>query len=100
MQAFGGQHALIHAAVPVVANVGYLVAGSIYHPGDSFVVPPDPVDTVLVPTHAPWSKIAEVLDFVIAMRANTAFQVHDALLNDLGVSAVEAHVNLLEQEYC
>src|ERR671931_2801139 len=59
VRTFGGQHAMIHPLIPVIANVGYLVDGSVYHPGDSFVVPDAPVHTLLVPTIAPWSKASE-----------------------------------------
>ncbi|NVM94085.1 MBL fold metallo-hydrolase [Arthrobacter wenxiniae] len=93
IRCFGGQHALIHAAVPVVANVGYLVDDAVYHPGDSLIVPPGvQVDTLLVPVHAPWSKVAEVVDFVVSVRAPRAFQIHDALLNEAGLGFTEAHI--------
>lgn len=85
----GGQHALIHPLVPIVTNVGYVVNGVLYHPGDSFIVPPTPVDTVLVPIHAPWSKVGEVIDFVIATKAKQSFQIHDGLLNATGLGMVE-----------
>ncbi|OIJ36475.1 MBL fold metallo-hydrolase [Rothia kristinae] len=89
----GGQHALIHPLVPVVANVGYLIDGSLYHPGDSFVVPDDAeVRTLLVPIHAPWNKIQEVIDFVIAVGAEHAYPIHDALLAENGRSMIEGHV--------
>jgi len=80
---FGGQHALIHPLIPIVANVGYLIGGAVYHPGDSFVVPPAPVSTLLFPAVAPWSRMAEVIDFVIAVRAPKALPIHDGIVNDL-----------------
>ncbi|MFD5278881.1 MBL fold metallo-hydrolase [Pseudarthrobacter sp. NPDC058362] len=100
IRTFGSQHALIHPQIPVVANIGYLVDENVFHPGDSFTVP-DGVDvrTLLVPLHAPWSKIGEVVDFVIAVRAPRAFQVHDGLLNDNGLSVVEAHVRRIGAKY-
>ena len=61
VRSFGGQHALIHPAVPVIANVGYLVDGSVYHPGDSFTVPNVAVRTLLLPSNAPWSKVFTLL---------------------------------------
>jgi L-ascorbate metabolism protein UlaG (beta-lactamase superfamily) len=85
----GGQHALIHPLVPIVSNVGYVVNGVLYHPGDSFIVPPTPVDTVLVPIHAPWSKVGEVIDFIVATHAKQSFQIHDGLLNATGLGMVE-----------
>lgn len=92
VRTFGGQHAVIHLLLPVVANVGYLVDGAVYHPGDSFTVPTEPVEALLVPIHAPWSKLNEVVDFVIAVRAPLAFPIHDGLLNDLGSGMVEGHI--------
>ncbi|MCD4852843.1 MBL fold metallo-hydrolase [Arthrobacter sp. AK01] len=100
VRTFGGQHAVIHAQIPVVANIGYLVDENVFHPGDSFVVP-DGIDvkTLLVPIHAPWSKVGEVVDFVISVRAPRAFPVHDALLNELGRGIVEGHVTRIGARY-
>lgn len=79
----GGQHAVIHAYIPVVANTGYIIDGLVYHPGDSFIVPAGPApDTLLVPLSAPWNKMAEMVDFIVAVRPRQAIPVHDALLND------------------
>ncbi|CDK00362.1 MULTISPECIES: MBL fold metallo-hydrolase [unclassified Microbacterium] len=81
----GGQHAVIHSYIPVVANTGYIVDGLVYHPGDSFIVPAGPApDTLLVPLNAPWNKMAEMVDFITAVRPRQAIPVHDGLLNDLG----------------
>lgn len=100
VRSFGGQHALIHPQIPVVANVGYLLDGNVYHPGDSFVIPDGiSVQTLLVPIHAPWSKAAEVVDFVIGVRAPRAFQIHDGLLNENGLKIVEGHVKRLGAKY-
>ncbi|MDM7989754.1 MBL fold metallo-hydrolase [Arthrobacter sp. zg-Y877] len=100
IQSFGGQHALIHPLIPLVANIGYLVEGRVYHPGDSFVVPNGlRPRTVLVPVHAPWSKVGEVLDFVIATGAERAYPIHDALLNERGLGMVEGHVTRFGKTY-
>lgn len=90
--AYGGQHALIHPEIPVVANLGYLVEG-IYHPGDSFTVPTQPVRTLLLPTSAPWSKAAEVIDFAVAVRAPRTHQIHDSLVTDTYATIVEGHLD-------
>jgi L-ascorbate metabolism protein UlaG (beta-lactamase superfamily) len=100
VQTFGGLHALIHPLVaPPCANVAYLVDGAVYHPGDSFTVAPVAVQTLLVPIHAPWSKVGEVLDFVAAVRAPRAFQIHDALLNERGSGLVDTHVGRIGSTY-
>ncbi|MBO1266896.1 MBL fold metallo-hydrolase [Arthrobacter cavernae] len=100
IRTFGGQHALIHPQIPVVANIGYLVDDNVFHPGDSFVVPDGiSVQTLLVPIHAPWSKVGEVVDFVVSVRAPKAFPVHDGLLNELGRGIVEGHVTRIGAKY-
>jgi L-ascorbate metabolism protein UlaG (beta-lactamase superfamily) len=100
IRSFGGQHAVIHPLIPVVANIGYLIDSNVYHPGDSFVIP-DGIDvrTLLVPIHAPWNKVGEVVDFVIGVRARHAFPIHDALLNDAGRGLVEGHVTRIGAKY-
>ena len=100
VRTFGGLHALIHPLIAApVANVGYLVEGAVYHPGDSFMVPQVPVETLLIPIHAPWSKIGEVIDFAAAVRASRAFQIHDALLNDNGSGLVDRLVGTVATTY-
>jgi L-ascorbate metabolism protein UlaG (beta-lactamase superfamily) len=99
VRTFGGQHALIHPSIPVIANVGYLVEESVYHPGDSFTVPPVAVQLLLAPIHAPWSKTAEVIDFVVSVRAPRAIGIHDALLTDAGRQLVESHVARIGGEH-
>jgi L-ascorbate metabolism protein UlaG (beta-lactamase superfamily) len=89
VRTFGGQHALIHPTIPVVANLAYLINDCVYHPGDSLIVPPVSVATLLAPIHAPWAKTGEVIDFVVAVRAPQVYQIHDGLLNDLGLGLVE-----------
>ncbi|MDQ2747988.1 MAG: MBL fold metallo-hydrolase [Pseudonocardiales bacterium] len=99
VKTFGGQHALIHPTIPVVANVGYLIEDAVYHPGDSLIVPALPVSTLLAPVHAPWSKTGEVIDFVVSVRAAHVYQIHDGLLNDLGLGFVEGHVSRIGAQH-
>lgn len=100
IRSYGGQHALIHPQIPVVANVGFLIDSNVYHPGDSFAIPDGiEVQTLLVPIHAPWNKVGEVVDFVIGVRAPRAFPIHDALLNDTGRGLVEGHVTRIGARY-
>jgi L-ascorbate metabolism protein UlaG (beta-lactamase superfamily) len=99
VRTLGGQHALIHRSIPVIDNVGYLIDDVLYHPGDAFDVPDVSVQWLAVPTHAPWSKLAEVLDFVTASRATRAFQIHDGLLNDVGVANAEGHITRVAKQY-
>ncbi|MFJ6808181.1 MBL fold metallo-hydrolase [Streptomyces anulatus] len=79
----GELHAVIHPDIPRITNVGFLVDGSVFHPGDALTVPDRPVDTLLLPVMAPWSKISEVIDYVREVGPRRAIDVHDALLTDL-----------------
>jgi L-ascorbate metabolism protein UlaG (beta-lactamase superfamily) len=84
----GELHAVIHPDIPRIPNVGFLVAGQVFPPGDALTVPGEPVSTLLLPLHAPWSKVSEVIDYVRAVDADQAFAVHDALLSDIGLNVV------------
>jgi L-ascorbate metabolism protein UlaG (beta-lactamase superfamily) len=84
----GELHAQIHPDIPQVKNVGFLVGGQVFHPGDALTVPEEPVATLLLPAHAPWSKTGELIDYVRAVHADQAFAVHDGLLNDTGLGLV------------
>ncbi|WP_346620878.1 MBL fold metallo-hydrolase [Blastococcus montanus] len=84
----GELHAEIHPEIPRVANVGFLVDGRVFHPGDAFTVPETPVATLLLPLQAPWSRTADVIDYVRAVHADQAYAVHDGLLNDAGLGVV------------
>ena len=55
VQVHGELHAEIHPESPRVANIGFLVDGQVFHPGDAFTVPGTPVPTLLLPLQAPWS---------------------------------------------
>jgi hypothetical protein len=99
VRTFGGQHALIHPTIPVVPNIGYLIEDTVYHPGDSLIVPAAPVALLLAPIHAPWSKTAEVIDYVVAVRAARVVGIHDALLTEPGRNLVESHVGRIGGEH-
>lgn len=85
----GGQHAEIYEGLPGCANLGYVVDGVVYHPGDSLYRPKVNVDTLLVPAAAPWLKLAEALDFVREVKPGRAFPIHDAMLSAIGQDGVD-----------
>jgi L-ascorbate metabolism protein UlaG (beta-lactamase superfamily) len=84
----GELHAEIHPEIPRIPNVGFLVGGLVFHPGDALTVPEEPVATLLLPMHAPWSKISELIDYVRAVHADQAYAVHDGYLNETGIGVV------------
>ena len=80
----GTDHAVIHPDIPTVANVGYLVDESVYHPGDAYFVPAATVTTLLLPTSGPWMKLGEAADYVRAVRPQQVVQIHEMLLSEIG----------------
>jgi L-ascorbate metabolism protein UlaG (beta-lactamase superfamily) len=86
----GELHAEIHPEIPRIANIGFLVGGQVFHPGDALTVPDEPVPTLLLPLHAPWSRTGDLIDYVRAVHADRAFAVHDGLLNDTGLGIVSS----------
>ncbi|MER6317343.1 MBL fold metallo-hydrolase [Streptomyces sp. NPDC001581] len=81
VQVHGELHAVIHPDLPRVTNVGYLVEGSLFHPGDALTVPGVPVETLMVPVHAPWNKVSEVIDYLREVKPRRALDIHDAYLS-------------------
>ncbi|NAZ86393.1 MBL fold metallo-hydrolase [Kineococcus indalonis] len=89
VEAVGGEHALIHADVPRVGNVGLLLRAegepTLFHPGDTYAVAPPGVDVLALPLSAPWAASKEMIDFVRAVRPGAGFAIHDALLSPIGL---------------
>jgi L-ascorbate metabolism protein UlaG (beta-lactamase superfamily) len=80
VRVFGEQHALIHPDVPRIGNVCYLVADTLFHPGDSFTVPGVPVRVLALPAAAPWMKSAEAVDYLREIAPPLAVPIHDGML--------------------
>jgi L-ascorbate metabolism protein UlaG (beta-lactamase superfamily) len=97
VQAVGGEHAEVYDGLPGIANLGYIVDGEVYHPGDAFFVPPGRVPALLVPVSGPWVKTAEMLDFVRAVAPERAFPIHDAVLSEIGLQLVDGWASRMGQ---
>ena len=86
VRVFGRDHAVIHPDIPVIPNVGYLVAGRLFHPGDAFTLPDQPVEVLAVPTAAPWLKASEAIDYLRELHPSVAVPVHEKLLSAIGTT--------------
>jgi L-ascorbate metabolism protein UlaG (beta-lactamase superfamily) len=86
--AVGGRHAPIYGGKPGCPNLGYIIDGAVYHPGDSLHVPAEPVETLLIPAQASWLKMVEAIDFVKAVNPQRAFAIHDAQVNHRGLASI------------
>lgn len=84
VRVFGEEHAVIHPDIPTIANVGYLVGGTVFHPGDAYLVPGVPVRTLLVPTSGPWTKTEHAIDHVRSVAPERAVQIHELMLSEVG----------------
>lgn len=91
----GEWHAEIHRDVPLVKNIGFLLGGRLFHPGDALTVPPHTVETLLLPIGAPWTKAGELVDYVREAAPRVAVPVHDAVLSPIGLAV---HTRLVGED--
>lgn len=77
----GGRHAHIFGELPDAANLGYLVGGRVYVPGDSLVPPGVDVEVLFVPIHGSWMKIGEALAFAREVGPKRAHPIHDGQMS-------------------
>lgn len=89
VRAYGQWHASLHRDIPRVRNVGFLVAGTVFHPGDALTVPDVPVPALMLPVHAPWSRIGDLIDWVREVKPQRTVGVHDGALNPVGRAMVD-----------
>ena len=89
VQAHVTTHAPIHAEVPDVSNAGFLIEQALFHPGDALTLPGVPVDTLLVPVHGTWTRLADTIDWVRAVTPCRAVAIHDSGLSSVGKSIVD-----------
>ena len=94
LRVVGRDHAAVHPEIPVVPNVGYLVGGRLFHPGDALTMPGEPVEVLAVPAGAPWLKLADAVDYLREVGPRVAVPVHEKVLSEVGISS---HYRLLEQ---
>ena len=81
----GGVHAtIVEGFHPEFQNLGVIVDDKLYHPGDSLALPNRPIKVLSLPIIAPWEKVQESVDFLMAIKPEFAFPTHDAMLSELG----------------
>ena len=89
----GGEHAVIHESIPVIDNVGVLVNDAFYYPGDSYTVPKHAkVALLAAPVGAPWLKIGDAIDYVLAVKPERVFATHDMTLSVAGKQMGDARL--------
>lgn len=91
---YGSRHALLHPEIPVVENVGFLVDGEVFHPGDALTVPEDSVGTLLLPISGPWLKLSDMIDYGRAVAPRQGYAIHEALLSPIGLGLIERFLGM------
>ncbi|MFD2416561.1 MBL fold metallo-hydrolase [Amycolatopsis pigmentata] len=71
-------HETLYPGFPLPENFGYEIAGRVFTPGDSLVVPTPQVEILLAPLAGPWMKLSQGIDFVRAVAPTTVVPIHDA----------------------
>jgi L-ascorbate metabolism protein UlaG (beta-lactamase superfamily) len=87
---YGKEHAQILPGLPVIQNTGFALDATVLHPGDSFTVPQDKVQTLLLPVSAPWMKISEAAAYAAAVGPERGYAIHDAILSAPGIGLVSS----------
>lgn len=95
LEFFGEKHAIIHESIPIVDNVAVLVDGDFYYAGDSYTLPGVPVTALAVPIGAPWLKIGDAMDYVLAVKPKHTFPVHDAPLSQIGKGMTRSRIEAM-----
>ena len=85
----GGRHAALLDGQPIVVNLGYIVDGEVFHPGDSLDLPDVSPPTVLVPAAGPWLAVRDAIAFLRDAAPRRAFPIHDVLLTEVGQLAAD-----------
>lgn len=94
----GGEHAVIDASIPPLANLGVIIDESLYYPGDSFTLPNRTIETLALPVAAPWMKFSEAAAFLRAVTPSQVFPTHDAILSDAGKQLADRMFGAVCQE--
>jgi len=89
VETVGGDHAAIHADIPRVRNIGFVIRAegepTFFHPGAALDSAPSNIDVLALPIMGPWAAMKEHVDFVRALDVpKHSIPIHDELLSDRG----------------
>jgi L-ascorbate metabolism protein UlaG (beta-lactamase superfamily) len=100
VRVYGAEHAPVHPDLPTVPNVGFAIDQNMFHPGDAFTVPDEPVRTLLLPISAPWLKASEMVDYARSVRPQVSYAIHDELASSKGLTLIGQLADRLLGEVC
>ena len=96
---YGSEHAVLHQDIPVIANVGFMLDGEVFHPGDALTVPEDPVGTLLLPASAPWLKLSEMIDYARTVAPRRGYTIHDGLFSETGLTVLGNFLGMAGEQF-
>lgn len=99
LQFVGGAHEPIDTSIPTPPNLGVIIDNQLYYPGDSFLVPIEPIKQLALPVSAPWLKISESLNLLRAIKPQFAFPTHDAILSTEGQTLIDTMISNTAQQH-
>jgi len=79
VEVIGETHAEIHRDIPRIPNVGYVVDGRFFHPGDALTPPDREVEILALPAAAPWMRAADAVEYFRAVAPRIAVPIHEAI---------------------
>ncbi|MGC4934807.1 MBL fold metallo-hydrolase [Gordonia sp. DT30] len=85
---FVADHAVIHPEIPLVDNAGFLIDGSVFHPGDAYLNPGRTIETLLLPVSGPWISTEQAIDYVRSVKPQRSIAIHDIMLSPAGKSSL------------
>lgn len=98
IQTFDVPHERIPMACP--HNMGYKINDLVYHPGDSYLVPPDlgTVKVLMLPNGGPWATTQQTVNFAEAIKPEIAIPIHDAMHKDFWLERLNGSMDGWMQE--
>jgi L-ascorbate metabolism protein UlaG (beta-lactamase superfamily) len=86
IEAFDGKHEEIFEEIGQVQNTGYMFAGRLFYPGDSFKNPERLIEILALPVAGPWCRLPDAIRYALTLKPQKAFPVHDAVLKHSGMA--------------
>lgn len=98
IQAFDVPHERIPIECP--HNMGYKINDSVYHPGDSYLVPSSlgSVKVLMLPNGGPWATTKQTVEFAEKIKPVITVPIHDAMHKDFWLERLNSSMTDWMQE--
>ena len=86
-EAHNCKHEEIFEEIGQVQNTGYFIGKRLFYPGDAFYNPDKPVEILALPVAGPWARVRDFMKYVLDVKPEICFPVHDGMLTTFSSSA-------------